>query len=120
MRFFCYKKFIKKISFFFNCKYIYIFYTLFIHFSYYKQAIADAESVWRRTLQLLRQLGKSSDSISERDVKLFCRHASNIHVEKGTCIADEYDSKTFDTSDIGKMFINEILLNCYRKFFFVL
>lgn len=120
MRFFLLQKFIKKISFFFNYKYISYILHIFIHFSYYKQAIADAESVWRRTLQLLRQLGKSSDSISERDVKLFCRHASNIHVEKGTCIADEYDSKTFDTSDIGKMSIDEILLNYYRKFFLVL
>ncbi|KAF3425566.1 hypothetical protein E2986_10422 [Frieseomelitta varia] len=68
---------------------------------YHKQAIADAEAVWRRTLQLLRQLGKSSDSIPERDVKLFCRHALNIHVARGTCIADEYDSKIFDASNIG-------------------
>ncbi|PBC27666.1 NEDD8-activating enzyme E1 regulatory subunit [Apis cerana cerana] len=90
---------------------------------YYKQAIADAESVWRRTLQLLRQLGKSSDSISERDVKLFCRHASNIHVEKGTCIADEYDSKTFDTSDIVQslenpesMMIYYVVLRGVEKF----
>lgn len=120
MRFFLLQKFIKKISFFFNYKYISYILHIFIHVSYYKQAIADAESVWRRTLQLLRQLGKSSDSISERDVKLFCRHASNIHVEKGTCIADEYDSKTFDTSDIGKMSIDEILLNYYRKFFLAL
>lgn len=90
---------------------------------YYKQAIADAESVWRRTLQLLRQLGKSSDSISEKDVKLFCRHASNIHVEKGTCIADEYDSKTFDTNDIVQslenpesMMIYYVVLRGVEKF----
>ncbi|XP_017879127.1 NEDD8-activating enzyme E1 regulatory subunit isoform X1 [Ceratina calcarata] len=67
---------------------------------YHRQAVADAEAVWRRTLQLLRQLGKSSDIISERDVRLFCRHASNIYVERGTCIADEYDSKIFDASNI--------------------
>lgn len=84
---------------------IYIFFLVyldkFIYYSYHKQAIADAEAVWRRTLQLLRQLGKSSDSIPERDVKLFCRHALNIHVARGTCIADEYDSKIFDASNIG-------------------
>ncbi|XP_072745070.1 NEDD8-activating enzyme E1 regulatory subunit [Anoplolepis gracilipes] len=67
---------------------------------YHKQASADAEAVWRRTLQLLRQLGRPSDSILEKDVKLFCRHATNIHVEKGSCIADEYDSKIFDTNII--------------------
>lgn len=72
-----------------------------LYFSYYKQASADAEAVWRRTLQLLRQLGRSSDSILEKDVKLFCRHVTDIHVERGSCIADEYDSKVFDTNIIG-------------------
>ncbi|XP_066589037.1 NEDD8-activating enzyme E1 regulatory subunit [Prorops nasuta] len=67
---------------------------------YHKQATADAEAVWRRTLQLLRQLGRASDSISEREVRLFCRHASEIYVEKGTCIADENDPKSIDTNNI--------------------
>jgi len=62
------------------------------------------EAVWRRTLQLLRQLGRPSDSILEKDVKLFCRHAVDIHVEKGTCIADECDPKVFDTNIIGNNF----------------
>lgn len=62
----------------------------------------DAEAVWRRTLQLLRQLGKSSDSISEKDVKLFCKYAVDIYVERGTCIADEYDPKVIDTNNIGR------------------
>ncbi|XP_029031867.1 NEDD8-activating enzyme E1 regulatory subunit isoform X1 [Osmia bicornis bicornis] len=90
---------------------------------YHKQAAADVEAVWRRTLQLLRQLGKSSDSISERDVKLFCRHASNIHVERGTRIADEYDSKTFDASNIVQslenpesMMIYYVVLRGVEKF----
>lgn len=79
----------------------YISLTFRIHFSYHKQAAADAEAVWRRTLQLLRQLGRSSDSILEKDVKLFCRHVTDIHVERGSCIADEYDSKIFDSNIIG-------------------
>ncbi|XP_043514722.1 NEDD8-activating enzyme E1 regulatory subunit [Frieseomelitta varia] len=90
---------------------------------YHKQAIADAEAVWRRTLQLLRQLGKSSDSIPERDVKLFCRHALNIHVARGTCIADEYDSKIFDASNIVQclenpesMMIYYVVLRGVEKF----
>lgn len=69
--------------------------------------------MWRRTLQLLRQLGKPSDSISERDVKLFCRHASDIHVERGTCIADEYDPKIFDTSNIGNI-LKAYIISTYR------
>ncbi|XP_012250154.1 NEDD8-activating enzyme E1 regulatory subunit isoform X3 [Bombus impatiens] len=90
---------------------------------YHKQAIVDAEAVWRRTLQLLRQLGKSSDSISERDVKLFCRHALNIHVQRGTCIANEYDSKIFDASNIVQclenpesMMIYYVVLRGVEKF----
>ena len=90
---------------------------------YHKQAVADTEAVWRRTLQLLRQLGKPSDSISERDVKLFCRHASDIHVERGTCIADEYDPKIFDTSNIVQslenpesMMIYYVVLRGVEKF----
>ncbi|KAK9303774.1 hypothetical protein QLX08_004649 [Tetragonisca angustula] len=90
---------------------------------YHKQAIADAEAVWRRTLQLLRQLGKSSDSIPERDVKLFCRHALNIHVGRGTCIADEYDCKVFDASNIVQclenpesMMIYYVILRGVEKF----
>lgn len=90
---------------------------------FHKQAVADAEAVWRRVLQLLRQLGRPSDSISERDVKLFCRHASDIHVERGTCIADEYDPKVFDTSNIvqslenpDSMMVYYVVLRGVEKF----
>ncbi|XP_076766314.1 nedd8-activating enzyme E1 regulatory subunit APP-BP1 [Xylocopa sonorina] len=90
---------------------------------YFKQAVADAEAVWRRTLQLLRQLGKSSDSISERDVKLFCKHVTNIHVERGTCIAEEYDSKIFDATNLVQslenpesMMIYYVVLRGVEKF----
>lgn len=72
------------------------------NFSYHKQAIADIEAVKAHASRLLRQLGRPDDLISERDVKLFCRHASDIHVERGTLIADEYDPKTMDVNKIGK------------------
>ncbi|XP_014230766.1 NEDD8-activating enzyme E1 regulatory subunit [Trichogramma pretiosum] len=67
---------------------------------YHKQAGLDVEAVWRRTLQLLRQLGKPSDSIPEKDVKLYCRHASELCVQRGTCIADEYDPKLLNVNEI--------------------
>lgn len=51
---------------------------------------------------LLRQLGKPSDSIPEKDVKLFCRHASELCVQRGTSIADEYDPKLINTNEIGR------------------
>ena len=76
--------------------FIYLFYL-----RYHKQAVIDAEAVYRRTLQLLRQLGRSSDSISEKEVRLFCRHSSELLVQRGTSIADEYDPKVFNANSIG-------------------
>ena len=73
----------------------------FFFFSYHKQAVADAEAVYRRTLQILKQLGRSSDSISEKEVKLFCRHCSELIIQRGTCVADEYDSKLTNVNTIG-------------------
>lgn len=76
--------------------------------------MADVEAVWRRTLQLLRQLGKPSDLISEKDVKLFCRHASELSIQRGTSIANEYDPKSIGTNEIGKayteIYLRSILL----------
>ncbi|XP_016841229.1 NEDD8-activating enzyme E1 regulatory subunit [Nasonia vitripennis] len=80
---------------------------------YHKQAVADVEAVWRRTLMLLRQLGKPSDSIPEKDVKLFCRHASELCVQRGTCIADEYDPKLINTNKIAQELENPESLMVY-------
>ena len=85
-------------------------------FSYHKQAVADVEAVWRHTLQILRQLGRPVDSISEKDVKLFCRYASDIHVERGTSIADEYDPKTINANEIGNLLSTLIFKKTYQVF----
>ncbi|XP_058458632.1 nedd8-activating enzyme E1 regulatory subunit [Malaya genurostris] len=58
---------------------------------YRSQAVHDAEIVYRRTRQLLKELNKPNDLVSERDVRLFCREAANIAIVRGTKIADEYD-----------------------------
>ncbi|XP_058829901.1 nedd8-activating enzyme E1 regulatory subunit [Topomyia yanbarensis] len=58
---------------------------------YRSQAVHDAEIVYRRTRQLLKELNKPNDLISEKDVRLFCREAANIAIVRGTKIADEYD-----------------------------
>ncbi|KAJ8686158.1 hypothetical protein QAD02_021952 [Eretmocerus hayati] len=90
---------------------------------YHKQAQADVEAVWRRTLQLLRELGKPSDSILEKDVKLYCRHASELCVQRGTSIADEYDPKLINTNEIAQslenpesMMIHYVMLRGVEKF----
>ncbi|XP_014218170.1 NEDD8-activating enzyme E1 regulatory subunit [Copidosoma floridanum] len=80
---------------------------------YHKQAVADVEAVWRRTLQLLRQLGKSSDSINETDVKLYCRHADELRVQRGTSVADEYDPKLINANEIAQSLENSESLMVY-------
>uniref|UniRef100_A0A8D8Y056 NEDD8-activating enzyme E1 regulatory subunit n=1 Tax=Cacopsylla melanoneura TaxID=428564 RepID=A0A8D8Y056_9HEMI len=61
---------------------------------YRDQASKDSDIVYRRAQQLLHQLGQPSSTITEAQVKLFCRNASFINVVRGTCIADEYDPRT--------------------------
>lgn len=58
---------------------------------YRAQAAHDAEIVYRRARQLLKELNKPHDLITEKDVRLFCREAANIAIVRGTKIADEYD-----------------------------
>ncbi|XP_045499706.1 NEDD8-activating enzyme E1 regulatory subunit [Colias croceus] len=55
---------------------------------YRTQASADAEVVYRKVQQIVSQL--QCDSISEAEVKLFCRHAHDLHLIKGSNIALEY------------------------------
>ncbi|GJQ79507.1 putative NEDD8-activating enzyme E1 regulatory [Trypoxylus dichotomus] len=65
---------------------------------YQKQAQLQAEAIYRRALQIARNLGQAPDTISEQEVKLFCKHASELYVASGSCIADEYQSTAFDIS----------------------
>lgn len=67
---------------------------------YRAQAAHDAEIVYRRARQLLKELNKPNDFITEKDVRLFCREAANLAVLRGTKIADEYD-KAYKASQIS-------------------
>lgn len=58
---------------------------------YRARAVHDADSVFRRVQDLLKELNKSSDWISEKDVRLFCREAAYLSVTRGTKISDEYE-----------------------------
>lgn len=68
---------------------------------YYNKAARDAEVVYRRVQQLLRQLNQPDDTISESDVKQFCKHAASLAVIRGTCISDEYDPRSSAANTIG-------------------
>lgn len=58
---------------------------------YRAKALQDADSVLLRVQELLKELNKSSDWISEKDVRLFCREAAYLSVTRGSKIADEYE-----------------------------
>jgi amyloid beta precursor protein binding protein 1 len=57
--------------------------------------------VFRRAQQLLVELNLLPDIISERDARNFCKHAADLHVVRGRCIADEYEPRTANTQEIG-------------------
>lgn len=58
---------------------------------YRAKALQDADAVFRRVQELLKELNKSLDWISEKEVRLFCREASCLAVTRGSKIADEYE-----------------------------
>lgn len=68
---------------------------------YRAKALQDADAVFRRVQELLKELNKSSDWISEKDVRLFCREAAYLAVTRGTKVSDEYEkgSRTATIAD---------------------
>lgn len=60
---------------------------------YHEQAAKDAEAVYNRVQQLLQHVNLPDDTITEQDIKIFCKHASELCVIRGTRIADEYERK---------------------------
>ncbi|CAG9761541.1 unnamed protein product [Ceutorhynchus assimilis] len=63
---------------------------------YQKQAQNQAESIYRRALEIIRNLGLPQDSITESEVKYFCKHSSELHLIRGSCLADEYQKTSLD------------------------
>ncbi|XP_075229316.1 nedd8-activating enzyme E1 regulatory subunit APP-BP1 [Lycorma delicatula] len=91
---------------------------------YHNEAARNAEVVFRRTQQLLHQLNQPDDTISEADVKKFCKHASSLAVIRGSCIANEYESKPNNAADIAlcledpdSMMIHYVMLRAVDRFF---
>ncbi|KAG5680702.1 hypothetical protein PVAND_010193 [Polypedilum vanderplanki] len=58
---------------------------------YRAKALQDADIVFRRVQELLEELNKSCDWITEKDVRLFCREAAYIAIIRGSKISDEYE-----------------------------
>ena len=56
--------------------------------------------------QLLHQLNQPPDTITEKEVRLFCKNSSSLHLVRGTSVADEYDPKTPNVQNIGEYCLN--------------
>ncbi|CAG9583205.1 unnamed protein product [Danaus chrysippus] len=59
---------------------------------YRTQAAIEAEIVYRKVQEIVAQL--HCDSISDAEVKLFCRHAHDLHLIRGSNISSEYQMGT--------------------------
>jgi len=68
--------------------------------SYHARARRDSDIIYRRTQQLLHELNLSSDSATEADVRLFCKHSHDLHVVRGSSIDDEYHGKNQKLHDL--------------------
>ncbi|EDW18369.1 nedd8-activating enzyme E1 regulatory subunit isoform X1 [Drosophila mojavensis] len=58
---------------------------------YHQQALHDADQVYHKCQEYLKQLSLPADSIDDRTVRLLCREAAGLSVIRGTRIADEYE-----------------------------
>lgn len=88
---------------------------------YRQKALHDADLVYKRAQQHLRELNLSSELITDKDVKLFCREFSSIAALKGTCIADEYDKPSVsviasEIEDSNSLMMVYVALRALEKF----
>ncbi|VVC89525.1 unnamed protein product [Leptidea sinapis] len=88
---------------------------------YRTQAALEAEIVYRKVQSIVSQL--QCDTISEADVKLFCRHSHDLHLIKGSSICLEYQLGTPTASYIARhleepdvMMVHYILLRAADMF----
>lgn len=58
---------------------------------YRQQALQDADQVYHKCQDYLKELSLPADSIDERTVRLLCREAAGLAVLRGSRIADEYE-----------------------------
>lgn len=58
---------------------------------YKEKAEEDAHAIFLRIQEILSKLGKSPNSITEQDVRVFCKNAHCLRVLCGSSLKDEYD-----------------------------
>lgn len=92
---------------------------------YRDQASKDADIVLRRVQDLLQRIGKPYCSITEQDVKLFCRNGSFLRVIHCRSLSEEYDPKTAKVQELAMQLGDEedsdivfyIMLRSVDRFF---
>uniref|UniRef100_U5EXE7 NEDD8-activating enzyme E1 regulatory subunit n=1 Tax=Corethrella appendiculata TaxID=1370023 RepID=U5EXE7_9DIPT len=68
---------------------------------YRNRAIHDAEIVYRYAEQLMKELNKPNDLITEKDARLFCKEAASIALYRGTKISEQYE-KNYKATNIAE------------------
>ncbi|KAG8196579.1 hypothetical protein JTE90_014140 [Oedothorax gibbosus] len=67
---------------------------------YRAKAEEDAQVIYRRAQDNLCRLGKPPNSISEQEVKVFCKNAHCLRVLRGRSIEEEYNPKTSNVKNL--------------------
>ncbi|KAH8379080.1 hypothetical protein KR009_003011 [Drosophila setifemur] len=89
---------------------------------YRQQALLDADQVYEKCQDYLKQLGLPADSIDERNVRLLCREAAGLSVVRGTRIAEEYEKScrlvplVEDNELLGNLTAYNFALRAYERF----
>lgn len=67
---------------------------------YKEKAEEDAHIIFLRVQEILSKLGKSLNSITEQEIKVFCKNAHCLRVLCGRSLKDEYNPKTSKVQDL--------------------
>ncbi|XP_020333703.1 NEDD8-activating enzyme E1 regulatory subunit [Oncorhynchus kisutch] len=67
---------------------------------YREKAMQDASVVSKHVESLLQSVGKPSESISEQDIKLFCKNAAFLRVVRCRSLVEEYSVETVNKDAI--------------------
>lgn len=61
---------------------------------YRQQAMQDADQVFHKCQDYLKQLTLPADTIDKQSVRLLCREAAGLSVLRGTRVAEEYEKSS--------------------------
>ncbi|XP_054901187.1 NEDD8-activating enzyme E1 regulatory subunit [Poeciliopsis prolifica] len=67
---------------------------------YREKALQDATAVAKHVENLLQSVGKPAESVSERDIKLFCKNAAFLRVVCCRSLAEEYHVDSVNKDEI--------------------